>query len=322
MTADGPTRGPKERPARPYPRPLWLGLVLLLALVPATRAVAQNGGVIENGTYVEFDDDGIVVDPILGHLGYVAFGTFDDCPCEYGHYHGILFGEDDPDPDGCGHGCIVPTDVALETLLGRLDKLSRRATKNKSLRKKFKSAATLLGNTAADGCFAIADGVLDGVNAMIAGADDTGLIKKRKRRNALIAGWGRAGLLAAAKAPPPPPRLPAAPAACQVDLYAQMSGGSWGAPVGDSEITYPRLASVQLRAEGKPAGGSYSWSYDYSVPDLAAGVQAANTFFQGQGPLARWMSVSTRTVVVTVTYKCPPGANPATVTDTITLRVR
>src|SRR5436190_6644145 len=47
--------------------------------------------------------------------GFIAEGHFDDCECtdHAGHYHGTLFGIPDPDPNGCGWGCVdeIPCDL-------------------------------------------------------------------------------------------------------------------------------------------------------------------------------------------------------------------
>jgi len=50
--------------------------------------------------------------------GQIAFGHFKDCECtgHDGHFHGSLFGIPDPDPNGCGWGCVdqMPCDEAAD----------------------------------------------------------------------------------------------------------------------------------------------------------------------------------------------------------------
>ncbi len=233
-------------------------------------------------------------------------------------------GEDDPDDLGCGRGCVAPLANTLDTYFDKWAKAYKKITKNAELKSKLTRATDVLRDAANTGDFCTVDGVLKGLTAGIAGAQENGILKKNKKKvSAALAALTNMGRAAAVTGPPPVPVFPPPPVGmCTVDLYAQMSSGELAAPVGDSVITFPRLASVQLVAEGKPAGGTYAWSFKYTTPALEDGVLATNASFVGMGSSARWTSVARRTIVVTVTYTCPPGYSPATVTDDITLRVR
>ena len=79
--------------------------------------VNGNGGVITNS-------------PFGSEQGFIALGHFDDCECTAhdGHYHGTLAGIEDPDPNGCGWGCVdrVPANLsqAIDNLDDALDEIA------------------------------------------------------------------------------------------------------------------------------------------------------------------------------------------------------
>ena len=94
MLAAQPSRAPRARAFPSRARCLALA-ALLLAILPAGQLLAQGGIVLEDGTYLEHDSSGGVVDPILGHFGVLVTEGQEPCGCEYGHYHGILFDQRD-----------------------------------------------------------------------------------------------------------------------------------------------------------------------------------------------------------------------------------
>lgn len=58
-----------------------------------------------------------VVDGGLGADGrVVGGGPYDDCPFQY-HYHGTLFGQPDPNINGCGWGVLIPEPLPPGALL-------------------------------------------------------------------------------------------------------------------------------------------------------------------------------------------------------------
>jgi len=79
-----------------------LGALAGSFLLGVARAQTTNCWVIVNGPGAGTElvaVDGIVVDVLSGHTGSLALGHFTDCQCtgHAGHYHGFLFGVDDPD---------------------------------------------------------------------------------------------------------------------------------------------------------------------------------------------------------------------------------
>jgi hypothetical protein len=102
-----------------------------------------------------------IVDPEVGAVGGIALGHFSDCPCHFadGHYHGTLFGIEDPAPNACGWGCVYEIPYsranALTELYGRIDDIGRNF--DPDLADKLDSIVGMMEDAAADECYSVVD---------------------------------------------------------------------------------------------------------------------------------------------------------------------
>jgi hypothetical protein len=110
-------------------------IVLATTLASITAQAQETCWRIVNGKgagFIVSGNGGFITNSIFGsEEGSIALGHFTDCECteHSGHYHGTLGGIPDPDPEGCGWGCVdrIPCDIneALNDVVDAIDEIDQ-----------------------------------------------------------------------------------------------------------------------------------------------------------------------------------------------------
>ena len=126
------------------------------------------------GIVVRADAARNVFDLGNGHAGYISPAVHQRCECL--HYHGILFGEDDPAKDACGWGCVVRVPCSsLEASVNLRDDIDEIAFNlDEDLANKLDDILDLMNDAASIGCYSVVEYLADAfADEMYAGFADS-----------------------------------------------------------------------------------------------------------------------------------------------------
>lgn len=288
--------------------------VLISALGTAAVWAQATRWYISSGPGAGVVLDGIgntINDPDWGAEGHVGSGP--ECECQ--HYHGVLFGEEDPNREGCGWGCIeqlpANADDARTTLVNAIN--SNTGT-NTALRDKLINMINLANGAIESHCNSLFEGIMDAICSELEGALSNGQITDEQIDEMLpaLVEFVVSGIdeIDPPFPPPPPPPKP-----CKVSLMLRRgSAGQTKLFDAKRKVNADVSEVVVLDVQGCPEGGGYEWEYKFK----GAG--------KGEVPSRTGISFSDRrfcviaekptSVTVTVTYHCPDGKM---VKDTVTI---
>lgn len=280
----------------------------------AAAAQAPAGGFYEimdgsgAGEVVDAQDGGTVENPDAADQGFI--GTGPDCPGP--HYHGILGGQPDPAPEGCGWGEVellagdaVPPFAQFGQALN--------AVNNADLRK---TLAKLGGGIERGFQIDCASALANEVNALLGElvaavlrgsipVGDAVNIAKLAQNIVNIRDFLDGVAQAIKKG-----KIPKAKKKCSVNLFVKLGSGK-NAVLGDPGkrfIIHPGQV-LQLQAEGAPPGGTYQYTFP-NTPQSGSSTS--------KGGSATFFSLTEGKFTVKVTYTCP---NPPGGTATASLTV-
>jgi len=303
--------------------------VLISVLGTATAAWAQpeqacwrivNGkgaGVIVSGPGLSVNT------PDLGAEGFIAEGHFTDCECENhdGHYHGTLFGIEDPDPDGCGWGCVdrVPCNVneALDDIVAAIDEIDDFAP---GLADKLIDILDAGSEALPSECYSVLLGDASAFGDELFGARANQQVTDEQIKNLLDAfmAWVNRAMDSMTNLPSATNNMDNTNTCCEVSLVRRKGSGAQTKFLDvKNKLNADVGEVVALDVDKCPEDGTISWQYDFkSAPagDVEPGTGISFTD-------KRFCVIAERptTVKVTVTIKCPNGKTDK---DTVTIVYR
>lgn len=245
-----------------------------------------------------------------GHVG-----TGPECDCA--HYHGTLRGKADPNPNGCGWGCIEALPSTLLEAQLFLDAAISANITNTALKDKIFDMLDVADTAISTDCNSLFDGVMDAIGAELAGALANGQFSDAQIDALLTAfidyvsmGLEEMGL--PFPEPPPPPKP------CEVSLMLRRgSAGQTKLFDAKRKVNADVGEVVVLDAQGCPEGGDYEWEYKFMGAAKGDVPSRTGVSFTEQ----RFCVVAEKatSVTVTVIYHCPDGK---IVKDTATISIQ
>ncbi len=249
--------------------------------------------------------------------GSIAFGHFPDCQCTGfdGHYHGVLFTNNDPNPNGCGWGCVkkVPCSPqeAADGLHDAIEFIGN--TIDENLGFKLDEIFHTMEGAAADGEYGVVDKLAD------AFSNEIHAYFLKHGFNALFNPTIRSlteYVDSALDAISPPAFIPTIPSATVKLLYQIGSGPRGIALDPGSKVTVPVGEVIHFQAFTDPGvvNPIFRWNYLWKggkQGDLPDGV---GTAFRGNGITI--LSEIPTSVKLNVQLMTPTGKPPQ---DSITV---
>ena len=266
------------------------------------------------GTILDGNPFGIISDPDWDAFGHVALP--DECDCV--HYHGVLFDKDDPNPNGCGWGCIIELPVnpivALGDLLNAIDQV---ALIDPALATKLDDILETAASSASNRCNTLFLSTLsamgDEVNAVLSG-QPTILEPYADVVEAMM----HYCALALENMDLPPPVVTNEPPCCSVMLLRR-HGSAAASKLFDAKrkINAEVGEVIALDAKSCPEGGPFQWEYKFKGEAKGEVPRGSGVGFTNN----RFCVLSERptTVTVTVSFLCPNGKE---VRDTVTINIQ
>ena len=251
--------------------------------------------------------------PELGAEGFIAEGHFDDCECtEFaGHYHGTLFGIPDPDPNGCGWGCVIRAPCNLnEAQLNFIDAIDAFDDFAPGLAAKVRMVLEDSTNAINDDCFSVLAGNANAIGEEVLGARANQQITDEQMDNLLeaFANWINQAF-DVMNGPEPTNNLPANTndPCCKVSLVLRKGSAAQTKFFDAKRKINADLGQVLvLDVDACPKDGAISWEYDFmGAPPKGDVPSGTGVSFSPK----RFCVVAERktSVKVTVTLKCPDG---------------
>lgn len=303
----------------------FIVLATLVAILcdAATAWAEQQCWRVVNGRgkgFIVSGDGGLVTSEKLGATGFIALGHFEDCECEShdGHYHGTLFGIPDPDPDGCGWGCVdrVPCDADeafdnLEDAVLALDDFIP------GISDKLFMILNDGIEALPDGCYSLVDASADAFGEEVYGARANMQITEEQIENLLEAfsAWVNHAMDSMTNLPVATNNMANGDDCCKISLVRRKGSGprtkfldvkaKLNADIGEV---------VALDVDKCPEGGIVSWTYDFKT--VPAGEVEPGTGISFTEKRLCVIAERPTTVKVTVTLKCPDGK---TAKDVVTI---
>jgi len=277
-----------------------------------TRWYISSGG--GAGTILDGDAFGNIIDADWQAVGHVA--PPDECDCV--HYHGVLFGKEDPAPNGCGWGCIIELPVnpivALGDLLNAIDQV---ALIDPALATKLDDILETAASSASNNCNTLFLSALsamgDELNASL--FDEPSILDPYVE---LIEDMVHYAALALDNMNLPPPVVTNEPPCCSVMLLRR-HGSAAASKLFDAKrkINADVGEVIALDAKSCPEGGPFQWEYKFKGQAKGDVPRGSGVSFTNK----RFCVLSERptTVTVTVSFICPNGRE---VRDTVTINIQ
>lgn len=286
-----------------------LGTATTLAQAKYWRIVNGPGA----GTILLAEGGIFVSDDLWDAEGTIA--PPDECDCV--HYHGVLYGKPDPNPHGCGWGCVIEmptTPVAARTAVQQaIDNID---LFDPALANKLDSIL----NTAADAvnkdCNTLFQGAVNAMGDEVLGAISNQPTNAPRFDSFLqkIADYV-ALALSAMNLPDNPTNEPPC---CKVTLLRR-HGSAAQAKLFDAKrkINADLGEVIALDAQSCPDGGPFMWEYKFKGQKAGDVPSGSGISFTTE----RFCVLSERptTVTVTVSFICPSGKE---VKDTVTINIQ
>jgi hypothetical protein len=291
--------------------------VLISALsTAAARAQVARWEIVSGpgaGASLQTDFGSIIIDALFEANGHVA--EPDECDCV--HYHGVLFGKNDPNPHGCGWGCIeeVPPNpiAALGDLLEAIDQV---AALDPDLADKLLSILDTAASAASNNCNSL----------FLAAASALGdeMVDLFSNKPSVAAQYDSVieGIVFYCNLALDSMNLPQAPTneppCCSVMLLRR-HGSAAASKLFDAKrkINADVGEVVVLDAKSCPAGGPFMWEYKFKGVAKGDVPSGAGISFTTQRLCV--LSEKPTTVTVTVSFICPNGRE---VHDTVTINIQ
>ena len=265
------------------------------------------------GVSLETEAGTFIIDDVFDALGHVA--QPDECDCV--HYHGTLFGKDDPNPHGCGWGCIVQVPAnpaaALGDLLLAIDQVG---TVDPALTNKLHGILATAASAADSKCNTLflgaTDAILDELVPIFAG--EPTILEPYLSVLEAMANYCTLALDAM--------DLPTAPTneppCCKVTLLRR-HGSAAASKLFDAKrrINADLGEVIALDAQSCPAGGPLLWEYKFKGQAKGDVPIGSGVSFTPQRLCV--LSERPTTVTVTVSFICPTGKK---VKDTVTINIQ
>ncbi len=253
--------------------------------------------------------------PELGAIGLIAEGHFDDCECtEFaGHYHGTLFGIPDPDPNGCGWGCVISAPCNLgEARNNFINSILDFDDFAPGLADKLIKLIEDSTNAINDDCFSVLSGTGNAMGEEILGARANQQITDEQMDNLLDAFMSWINQAFDVMSGPAPTNNPC----CKVSLVLRKGSGAQTKFFDAKRKINADLGQViVLDADACPKDAAISWEYDFmGAPPQGDVPSGTGVSFTSK----RFCVIAEKktSVKVTVTLKCPDGKE---VKDSVTI---
>jgi hypothetical protein len=305
------------------PKIILLATFVAVVLSTTTAWAEQQCWRIVNGRgkgFIVSGDNGLVFSEKLGAQGFIALGHFEDCECESheGHYHGTFAGIPDPDPDGCGWGCVdrVPCNedeaydnlevaiLALDDFIpGISDKLF------------------MIINDGIDAlphdCYSLLEASANAVGEEVYGGRANAQITEDQIENLLEAfsAWVNQAMDSMTNLPPATNNMAGGDDCCKISLVRRKGSGAQTKFVDVKAKLNADIGEViALDVDKCPEGGLVSWTYDFKT--VPAGEVESGTGISFTEKRLCVVAERATTVKVTVTLTCPNGK---TAKDVVTI---
>ena len=291
--------------------------ILIVALGTVTTWAQATRWRITNG-----DGFGVLLDGTGNSISDSEWGAFgviaqpDECSCV--HYHGILFDEEDPNPNGCGWGCVEQVPVSTAQARTALNTaIANNTGTNAAFAAKLNSIADTAQGAIATKCSSLFEGAIDALGQEILGAFFNGLLSD-PQTDAIVKALVNFAALGIEEMDLPFPDPPEPPKPCTVKLLSRRGSNS-AAKLFEAKrkIFADPGEVVVLDAQGCPGDGPYEWEYKFKGGTTGSVPSGAGISFTPN----RFCVLSERptTVTVTVIFHCPDGK---TVKDTATITIQ